>query len=113
MSEDINRGAGQSGGGERVGVVPLEAGTEVCVWNHYFDRWTGGFAVAGVEKTGYRVARLSDGHVFEDVFAFADVIPERRKAQVPGILGTDHDRRREEATGAPVGHGRGGEPFRR
>jgi hypothetical protein len=111
MHDDTNRGGGPSDAGEGVDVAPLEAGTEVCVWNHFFDDWTAGFAVARVEDGGYRLARLSDGHVFDDVFAFDSVIPERRRAQAPGLVGTDRDRRQEQAPRAAVGYGTRREPF--
>lgn len=113
MNEDGNRGGARLGGGESTVAVPLEAGTEVCVWNRFLDGWTDGFAVAGVEDGGYRLTRLSDGHVFEDVFPTDVVIPERRKIQTPGFLGTEHDRRREGQTSAPAGNGSRGEPFLR
>lgn len=111
MDEHTNRG-GPPGGGESVIGTPLQAGTAVCVWNHFLDAWTGGFAVAGTEDGGYRLARLSDGHVFDDVFAFDAVIPERRRAQLPGFVGTEHDRRKEP-TSAPGGNGSFREPFLR
>jgi hypothetical protein len=94
MTEDTGRGALPGGDGEATLLAPLEPGTDVCVWNGFLEKWTGGFAVAGAEAGGYRLARLSDGHVFDDVFPFAAVVPERRRLQLPGFVGTEHDRRR-------------------
>lgn len=72
----------------------LSVGSDVCVWNSFLDSWTGGFRVAEVVPGGYRLRRMSDGHVFADVFATAQVIRERRQVQLPGY-GADHiDRRR-------------------
>ena len=51
-------------------VVPtLDVGTKVCVRNRFLGDWTTGFRVAEVFRDGYRIRRLSDGHVFPDVFA--------------------------------------------
>ena len=80
---------GEVGGSEG----QLAVGTVACVWNHFLCRWTGGFAVAEVLATGYRIRRLSDDHVFRHVFSTDEVMEERRKIQVPGILGTSLDRR--------------------
>ena len=68
---------GGAGGSE----VPLTIGTRACVWNHFLRRWTDGFAVAEVVSDGYRLRRLSDGHVFSHVFSRGDVMEERRKVQ--------------------------------
>jgi hypothetical protein len=57
--------AGRLGGTE----VKLTVGSAARVWNHSLDRWTAGFAVAEVVPGGYRLRRLSDGHVFRDVFS--------------------------------------------
>lgn len=111
MDEYTNRGGPP--GGEGVVVGPLEAGTAVCVWNHFLDGWTGGFAVAGIEDGGYRLTRRSDGHIFDDVFAFDAVIPERRRAQVPGFVGTEHDHRLKKTTSARGSNGSRREPFLR
>jgi hypothetical protein len=73
--------------------APMTVGTAVRVWNSYLEAWTSGFAVAGVAAFGYRLRRLSDGQVFEDVFPFTEVLPERRHEQLPGIAGTYLDRR--------------------
>jgi hypothetical protein len=80
---------GEVGGSE----VHLAVGTVACVWNHFLRRWTGGFAVAEVLATGYRLRRLSDDHVFRHVFSTDEVTEERRKIQLPGIQGTPLDRR--------------------
>lgn len=71
----------------------LAVGMAACVWNHYLRRWTGGFAVAEVLASGYRLRRLSDDHVFCHVFSTDDVMEERRKIQEPGIHGIHGDRR--------------------
>jgi hypothetical protein len=99
MAEDTGQDTSPAGGdGEAAVLAPLEPGTEVCVWNHFLDHWTGGFAVAFVDGDGYRLARLSDGLVFDDVFPFGAVMPERRRRQLSGFVGTDADRRREQTT---------------
>lgn len=73
--------------------VQLEVGMAACVWNHYLRRWTGGFAVAEVLASGYRLRRLSDDYVFSHVFSTDEVMKERRKIQEPGIHGIHVDRR--------------------
>ena len=73
--------------------LPLAVGTEARVWNHYLRRWTGGFTIAEVLADGYRLCRLSDGHVFSHVFSTLEVMEERRKFQEPGVQGTYLDRR--------------------
>ncbi len=65
----------------------LAVGMAARVWNYYLRRWTGGFAVAEVLASGYRLRRLSDDHVFSHVFSTDDVMEERRKIQEPGIHG--------------------------
>lgn len=59
----------------------LTIGAAACVWNHYLRRWTDGFAVAEAVPGGYRLRRLSDGHVFSHVFSTNEVMEERRKVQ--------------------------------
>ena len=73
--------------------VQLAVGMAACVWNHYLRRWTGGFAVAEVLASGYRLRRLSDDYVFSHVFSTDEVMEERRKIQEPGIHGIHVDRR--------------------
>ena len=73
--------------------VRLAVGTVACVWNHFLRRWTGGFAVAEVLASGYRLRRLSDGQVFRDVFSLDEVMEERRKIHEPGFHGTHLERR--------------------
>jgi len=63
----------------------LSVGTEVCVWNYSLDRWTTGFAVAEITRSGYRLRRLSDRQLFDDVFAFCDVGVEQRRDPFRGI----------------------------
>ena len=65
--------------------VHLGVGTAACVWNHYLRRWTGGFALAEVLASGYRLRRLSDDHVFSHVFSPDEVMEERPTIQEPGI----------------------------
>ena len=79
---------GRVGGSE----VQLTIGTVACVWNHYLRRWTDGFAVAEVLPSGYRLRRLSDGHVFSHVFNTDEVMEERRKIQ-KADYGIHQDRR--------------------
>jgi hypothetical protein len=73
--------------------VQLAVGMVACVWNYYLRRWTGGFAVAEVLTSGYRLRRLSDDYVFSHVFSTDEVMEERRKIQQPGIHGINVDRR--------------------
>ena len=68
--------------------VQLAVGASACVWNHFLRCWTGGFAVVEVLTTGYRLRRLSDRDVFDDVFSSDEVMEERRKIHEPGIGGT-------------------------
>jgi hypothetical protein len=74
---DVDRLEDPVGGSD----VKLTVGAKACVWNYYLGRWTGGFAVAEVVPGGYRLRRLSDGHVFSDVFSTNEVMEERRKVQ--------------------------------
>lgn len=78
--------------------VHLAVGTVACVWNHFLRRWTGGFAVAEVLASGYRLRRLSDDQVFRHVFSADEVVEERRKIQEPGVLGTHRDRRMTDSS---------------
>jgi hypothetical protein len=80
-------------GVENVPRERLAVGVSVCVWNQFLERWSPGFAVAEVLPVGYRLRRMSDGHTFEDVFSPNQVIPERRRKQDPGVVGTYLDRR--------------------
>jgi hypothetical protein len=73
--------------------VQLAVGIKACVWNHYLRRWTGGFAVAEVLASGYRLRRLSDDFVFSHVFSNDEVMEERRQIQEPGVHGIHVDRR--------------------
>lgn len=73
----------------------LHVGARVCVWNHFLDRWCGGFEVAEEAASGYRLRRVSDGYVLPDVFAFDDVLVERRRNNVRGIEGSHLDRRHD------------------
>jgi hypothetical protein len=80
---------GRAGGSE----VELTIGAAACVWNNYLGRWTDGFAVAEVVPGGYRLRRLSDGHVFSHVFSTNEVMEERRKVQQT-LDGIQVDRRK-------------------
>ena len=53
----------------------LRAGTRVEVATHFTGSWTGGFEVVGLESSGCRVRRLSDGAVIPTDFDLADVRP--------------------------------------
>ena len=77
--------------------VRLAVGMAACVWNYYLRRWTGGFAVAEVLASGYRLRRLSDDYVFSHVFNTDEVMAERRKIQEPGFHGIDLDRRKADS----------------
>ena len=74
-------------------VLTLEAGTPICVRNRFLGDWTSGFKVAEVLGDGYLIRRLSDGHVFPDVFAFDDVRLERRQHPLREVSGSCRDRR--------------------
>ena len=89
--EGDGRSVGVEGEARAQGAMPV--GTEVCVWNPSLEAWTAGFAVAEALGDGYRLRRLSDGHVFDHVFALELGVAERRRSQAPGFVGTDHDRR--------------------
>jgi hypothetical protein len=78
---------------QRRAPAPMAVGTEICVWNASLEAWTVGFAVAEALPQGYRLRRLSDGHVFDHVFAAELVRADRRQSQSPGFMGTDRDRR--------------------
>ncbi len=61
--------------------LKLTIGDAACVWNDYLRRWTDGFSVAEVVPDGYRLRRLSDGHVFSHVFSTNEVMEDRRKVE--------------------------------
>ncbi len=71
----------------------LVAGTHVCVWNSFLEMWTGGFSVAEVLDSGYRLRRLSDGYTFDHAVPADRIIVERRRVQLPGFVQTSIDRR--------------------
>jgi len=77
----------------RAPVPALEVGTPICVRNRFIGDFTSGFEVAEVLSDGYRIRRLSDGHVFPDVFAFEDVRLERRQHPLREAGGSYLDRR--------------------
>ena len=67
----------------------LLVGSKICVWNRFFERWSGGFEVVQVLAQGCRIKRLSDGLTFPDVFVFEDIRHDRRSA----VRGSHLDRR--------------------
>ena len=74
-------------------VATLDVGTKVYVRNRFLGDWITGFKVAEVLGEGYRLRRLSDDHVFPDIFSFDDVRMERRQQPLRGITGSYLDRR--------------------
>lgn len=74
-------------------VPTLEVGTRVYVRDRYLGQWNGGFEVAALVESGYRLRRLSDGHAFPDVFRSEDVRLDRRQSPLRGISGSYLDRR--------------------
>ncbi len=88
-AQDVHKASTQDGDP----VSTLGVGTKVCVRNRFLGEWTTGFKVAEVLGDGYRIRRLSDDHVFPNVFAFEDVLLERRKHPLRGIPGLYRDRR--------------------
>ncbi len=75
-------------------MFPLPVGTPVCVRDTLHGRWNGGFEVAETLPFGYRLHRVSDGRVFEQVFAFDEVVVERRRDPLRGLGHSYLDRRR-------------------
>jgi len=59
--------------GQRPSPPVLPAGTRVAVRNHYLGTWSAGFEVLSHDADGYRIGRLSDGAVIDQVIAFDDV----------------------------------------
>ncbi len=88
-AQDVDQASTQNGDP----VSTLAVGTKVCVRNRFLGEWTTGFEVAEVLDDGCRIRRLSDDHVFPDVFAFDDVRLERRQQPLRGISGSYLDRR--------------------
>ena len=54
-------------------IRPLPIGSPIEVRTRYLGGWSHGFLVADYVDRGYRIQRSSDGSVFDDVFAWADV----------------------------------------
>ena len=71
----------------------LDVGTTVYVRSRFLGTWSSGFEVAEVLTDGYRIRRTSDGHDFPDVFAFEDVLRERRQDPMRWIGRSHLDRR--------------------
>jgi hypothetical protein len=88
-AEDVHLAFDQDGNP----VAPLDVGTKIYVRNRFLGDWITGFKVAEVLGDGYRIRRLSDDHVFPDVFSFDDVRLERRQHPLRGITGSHLDRR--------------------
>ncbi len=61
------------------------AGTRVCVRNRFLGDWSGGFEVYEVLDFGYRIVRITDGHVLPEVFGPDEVRLERRRNPMRGI----------------------------
>lgn len=57
----------------------LAIGTKVCVRNRFLGNWSGGFQVAEVLDSGYRLSRITDGHLLPEVFPPDEVLVERRR----------------------------------
>ena len=57
---------------------PWDVGTWVYARDRRTGVWSGGFAIADVLDQGYRLRRLWEGDVLDDVFRHDDVRPERR-----------------------------------
>jgi hypothetical protein len=76
-------------------ITALPPGTLVYVRDRFLGDWSSGFAVHEVLSRGYRLRRISDGQVFDEVFALEDVREERRKRTTLWGDGFTHlDRRR-------------------
>jgi len=74
-------------------VPTFDVGTRVIVRSRYLGTWGGGFMVAGVDGTGYRLGRLSDRTILPDVFPHDDVRLDRRRHPFRGTKGSYLDRR--------------------
>lgn len=92
MYENAPHDMRQKGPADDAPASTLRVGVKVCVWNHFLNRWSGGFEVAEVVSFGYRLRRVSDGQVFGDVFAFDDVQVERRRNPMRGTEDSHLDR---------------------
>ena len=88
-AQDVGKASTQNGDPAST----LGVGTKVCVRNRFLGDWITGFKVAEVLGDGYRIRRLSDDHVFPDVFASDDVRLERRQQPLREITGLYLDRR--------------------
>jgi hypothetical protein len=88
-AQDVHKASTQNGDPAST----LGVGTKVYVRNRFLGDWITGFKVAEVLRNGYRIRRLSDDHVFPDVFAFDDVRLERRQQPLREITGSYLDRR--------------------
>lgn len=69
----------------RPGPPALVAGTRVCVRNRFLGDWSGGFEVYEVLDSGYRIVRITDGHVLPEIFESEEVRLERRRNPMRGI----------------------------
>jgi hypothetical protein len=57
----------------------LTPGTPVEVRNRLQGTWTRGFEVADFNEEGYRIRRLSDGSILNDLFSRDDVRRQRSR----------------------------------
>ena len=60
-----------------------EVGELVEVATRFTGSWSRGFVVAGVEHHGYRLRRLSDGHVLPITFSAHELRADGRRREVP------------------------------
>lgn len=58
---------------------PLAPGTQIDVRNRYQGTWVRGFEVAEVAEQGYRIRRLSDGTVLDELFSRDDLRRQRNR----------------------------------
>ncbi|HEY1633299.1 MAG TPA: hypothetical protein VGF64_00965 [Acidimicrobiales bacterium] len=74
---------------ETSGYLPRgpEVGELVEVATRFTGSWSRGFVVDDVEHHGYRLRRLSDGHVLPITFSAHELRADRRRTQVPSARG--------------------------
>jgi hypothetical protein len=70
---------------DSLSTAPLIVGSVVCVRDRYLGNWIGGFVVAEVLPRGYRLRRVSDRHVIDEVFGSDEVMAERRVDPLHGM----------------------------
>ena len=59
--------------------APLLPGTQIDVRNRFQGTWARGFEVAEVTEGGYRIRRLSDGTILDELFSRDDVRRQRKR----------------------------------